>query len=226
MSVIQNPRPTFEVSVGAGFFCIIENKTGTTINYQPTVTRLDVIRTLGITPVTSEQEIWASGILFESITQATGANIALTAVALPAKLLNELSGADQQKGFAFSRANDIEKEFAFGYWGENRDGSLVFYWHPVCKLVPGEETKNTRSDTPPDPQKNYTIRVIPFGMEDGGIWRARYDQQEAAAEGITPLTIDEFFERVIYREDQIPEPVLLNSAYAPIIPGSVNTGDQ
>ena len=203
--IIQSKIPTFEVSVGAGFFCIINNRTAAAINYQEKVLRLDVIRTLGITPTVTDQEIWASGILFDHINQTIGAGIALSAVALPASLLNELSGADRQGGFVFNRVNDLEKEFAFGYWGENRDGTLVFYWHPVCKLAPGEETKTTRNDDPPDPQKNYNIKVIPFGSGDeGGIWRVRYDQGEAKAANLTPLTIDEFFSRVIYRKDQIP----------------------
>ena len=204
-SNIKNPRPTYEVSVGAGFFCIIDSREGERIVYQEAVLRLDVIRSLGITPAVTEQEIWASGILFDYISQTSGADIALNAVALPADLINELSGADQQDGFVINRVNDLEKEFAFGYWGENRNGTLVFYWHPVCKLAPGEETKTTRNNDPPDPQKNYNIKVIPFGSGDeGGIWRVRYDQQEAKNQGLAPLTINDFFAGVIYRKDQIP----------------------
>jgi hypothetical protein len=114
---IQSKKPTYEVSVGAAFFCIIDSKTAAGINYKTDVTRLDVIRTLGITPAVAEQEIWASGVLFDYISMTTGATIALTAVALPAELLNELSGAEQKDGFVFNRVNDLEKEFAFGYWG-------------------------------------------------------------------------------------------------------------
>ena len=210
---IVNPKPTYEVSVGAGFFCIINSKTSNSIEYQDTVTRLDVIRTLGITPAVTEQEIWASGILFDFISQTSGANIALTAVALPADLLTELSGADKQDGFVFNKVNDLEKEFAFGYWGENRNGTLVFYWHPVCKLALGEDTKTTRNNDPPDPQKNYNIKVIPFGSGDeGGVWRVKYDQQEAKAIGKVPLTVDEFFINPIYRKDQIPTQLISQAA--------------
>jgi hypothetical protein len=205
---IKNPRPTYEVSVGAAFFNIIEERTATDITYKPDIIRQDVVRTLGITPTLIEADIWASGVMFDYIGQTTGADIALTAVALDADLLIELSGANQQDAFVFNRVNDLEKEFAFGYWGENRDGSMVFYWHPLCKIVAGEETKNTRTNDPPDPQKNYSIKVMPFGSgDDGGVWRVRYDQKQAKAAGFVPLTIDEFFTQVIYREDQIPAPV-------------------
>ena len=222
---IKNPRPTYEVSVGAGFFCIIKERDSNTITYEESVLRQDVIRTLGITPTLIEQEIWASGVMFDYISQTTGADIALNAVALDTELLINLSGANKKEGFVFNRVNDLEKEFAFGYFGENRDGTLVFYWHPLCKIVAGEETKNTRTNDPPDPQKNYSIKVMPFGSgEDGGVWRVRYDQKEAKAEGYQPLTIDEFFTQVIYREDQTPPPVPLDPADPPPSPPDPDPG--
>jgi hypothetical protein len=207
-NTIENPRPTYEVSVGAAFFCPIIERTNTEILFEDIVTRQDVVKELGITPTTIEQEIWASGVLFDYISQTTGADIALQAVALDRKLLIDLSGAKQKEGFVFDRVNDLEREFAFGYYGENRDGTLVFYWHPLCKIVAGEESKSTRTNDPPDPQKNYNVKVMPFGSgEMGGVWRVRYDQSEAKKAGLQPLTIEEFFSQVIYREDQTPTPI-------------------
>ena len=220
---IETIRPTFEVSVGAAFFNIIKSRDDNNIIYEDIIRRLDVIRTLGISPTTIEQELWASGVMFDFISSTTGANIALNAIALPVELLNDLSGAVQKDGFVFNRVNDLEKEFAFGYWGENRDGTLVFYWHPLCKLVPGEDTKNTRNNDPPDPQKNYTIKAMAFGSgEEGGIWRVRYDQSEAKKAGKTPLTIDEFFSQVIYREDLIPPYSASNTTNPPDPPAGDN----
>ena len=202
---IVNPRPTYEVSVGAVFFCLIKDRDNTNINYEDTVIRQDVVRSLGITPAVIEQEVWASGVMFDFISQTTGANIALTAVALDSELLTDLSGAKQEKGFVFNRVNDLEREFAFGYFGENRDGTLMFYWHPLCKIAAGEETKATRTNDPPDPQKNYNIKVMSFGSgEQGGVWRVRFDQKKAIKEGYKALTIEEFFSQVIYRNDMIP----------------------
>ena len=204
--MIKHVKPTFEVSVGAGFFCIIDSRVGNVINYQSEVWRLDVIKTLGITPTVNDQPIWASGIMFDHIVQVTGAEISTGVVALPSKLLNEIEGATEKDGFTINRTNDLEKEFAFGYWGENRDGTMVFYWHPVCKIAPSEETKNTRTDDPPDPEKSYTITVMPFGDGgEGGTWRVRYDQGEAKAQQLTPLTIDQFFAKPIYSMEQIPD---------------------
>ena len=203
--MINQQRPTYEISVGAGFFCVINSKDNRIINYQDKITRLDTIRSLGITPTATEQEIWASGSLFDFISQISGATISLTAVAIPPALLSELSGATTKNGFTFNRVNDLEKEFAFGYWGENRDGTFVFYWHPVCKLAPGEDTKNTRTNESPDPQKNYSIKIIPYDSdEDGAVWRVTYNQASAIAMGQIPLSIDDFFSQVIYSPSMVP----------------------
>lgn len=204
--MIKQVRPTYEVSVGAGFFCVIENREGNTITYEEDVWRMDTIRTLNITPTVNEGQIWASGTLFEHIVQITGAEITTDVVALPSKLLNQLMGAKELNGFTLSRTNDLEKEFAFGYWGENRDGTLVFYWHPVCKIAPSEETKETRNEDTPDPEKSYTITVIPFGDgEEGGLWHLKYEQKEAIEKGLVPLNIEQFFTRPIFTEQQIED---------------------
>jgi len=215
--MITAVRPTYEVSVGAGFFCIIEKREGNTITYQEEVTRVDTIRSLSITPTVNEGQIWASGALFDHITQTTGAEIGTDVIALPSKLLNEILGEEEVDAFTFSRTNDIEKEFAFGYWGENSDGSLVFYWHPVCKLSPSEETKETRDENTPDPEKSYTIMVIPHGdAEVGGVWRVKYDQQIAKEDNLYSLGIEDFFSKPLYTKEQVEE--LVASIHNPSTP--------
>ncbi|MCL2248675.1 MAG: hypothetical protein FWC13_05350 [Oscillospiraceae bacterium] len=196
-------KPTYEVSVGGAFICPIIGRTSTEITYEPIVTRVDVIRTQTMTPNTTESKIWASGVIFDHVSQTVGAGIALGAVALPQGLLTDLSGAQTKEAFTFDRTNDLEREFAYGYWGENRDGTMTFYWHPVCKLTIGEDAKNTRNDDSPDPNKTYNIEVIPFGSSGkGSIWRVRYAQNEEK-ENVIPLTIDEFFVSPIYTEEQV-----------------------
>ena len=185
--------------MGAAFFCIINSRSDSAIDYQNTVIRSDVIRTLGITPTVAEGRIWASGIIYDQINQVTGAEISLGAVALDSAMLTEISGAQTDGGFTISRTNDIEKEFAFGYWGENRDGTKTFFWHPVCKLTPGEESKETRNDDVPNPEKSYTITVIPFGH----ILTVKYDQGQAMEAGHKPLEVNSFFQRPLCSIDDV-----------------------
>ena len=149
----------------------------------------------------SELEVYASGILFDYLNRTAGAQIALNAVTLPPALLDKIEGAIADAGFTFNRTNDIEREFAFGYWGENSDGSFMFYWHPVCKLIPTEETHQTRTAEMPEPERNYSVRVIPYN----NLWRTRYNTKKDEEAGNTPLGKDVFFLTPIYKEDQIPD---------------------
>ena len=197
---IQHENPTFEVSVGAAFFCIIKNRTANEIIYEPTVIRSEIIRTLTITPTIASGTIHASSIVYEYINDKVGVEIELGAVALPRKLLKGISGAEHSKGVTIERVTDVSKEIAFGYWAENRDGSLIFHWHPVCKLTQSSETKETRTDDAPDPEKSYTITVIPYQ----GKTVTSYDQRDAIEDGETPIGIDEFFARPFYNIEDMP----------------------
>ena len=215
---IEHVKPEYQVTIGSAYFCIIENRDNNVINYRNTVFEVPTIKTQGVTRVVSELEVYASGILFDYINRTAGANINLNAVTLPQFLLNDLEGATEQGGFTFNRTNDLEKEFAYGYWGENSDGSLVYYWHPVCKLIPTEENHQTRTADIPEPQRNYNIKIIPYN----GLWRVKYSTSKAIEEGLTPKTIGDFFSTPIYQENQLG----LSGFSAPILgqKGSVKEG--
>ena len=193
--------PEYEVTVGSSFFNAIKERTKDTITYEGKVKELPVIKELGLTRTMSELEIFASGITFDYINQTAGAEIALKAVVLPPELINMLEGAQEKDGFTISRTNDIGREFAFGYWGEYSDKSLVYYWHPVCKLVPADEKHATRTKDIPDPEADYKIKIIPFN----GIWRVKYSTKKAKDEGLDVLTKDDFFAKPIYNENDLPQ---------------------
>ena len=197
--MIEHVKPEYRVTVGSAYFCLIKNRDNNIINYRDEVLEVPVIKTQGITRIVSELEVYASGILFDYINRTAGADIALTAVALPQGLLNDIEGALEQDGFTFNRTNDIEKEFAYGYWGENSDGSFVYYWHPVCKLVPTEENYQTRTGDIPTPERNYNIKIMPYN----GLWRVKYSTSKAVEAGLKPMSIEDFFSTPIYKNEQL-----------------------
>lgn len=208
MNEIKSIMPEYEVTVGSAYFCLIKERDSQLITYENTVLEVPTIKTLGLTRTVSELEVYASGILFDYLNRTAGAQIALTAVTLPPDLLDRIEGAVRQEGFTFNRTNDIEREFAFGYWGENSDGSFMYYWHPVCKLTPTEEQHQTRTADIPDPERNYSVRVIPFN----NLWRTRYSTNADREAGYRPILIKDFFLNPIYREEQMPERQPLVSA--------------
>lgn len=192
--------PEYEVTVGSSFFNAIQKREKDTITYENKVLEIPIIKELGLTRTMSELEVYASGIVFDYINLTAGAEIALKAVALPPELINMLEGATEKEGFTINKTNDIGREFAFGYWGENSDGSFVYYWHPVCKLVPADEKHKTKTKDIPEPEADYKIKIIPYN----GIWRVKYSTKAAEAEGLTPLTKEDFFAKPIYSEAQLP----------------------
>jgi len=205
---IKKVKPTFEVSIGAAYFCMIKERNSEEIIYTPyeptnelKVWEMDVIKTLGLTRNVAELKVHASGILFDTINRTTGADIVLGVVALPDDLLIEIEGITDKDGFTFNRTNDRGREFAFGYWGENSDGSFTMVWHPVCKLVPTEEAHNTSTDEITDPERSYTVRVIPWERT----WRVRYSTARAKTAGKEPIDRNVFFAKPIYKEDQVPK---------------------
>ena len=197
---IKYVKPEYEVTIGSAYFCLIEKRDNARITYEDEVLEVPVIKTLGLSRTVSELEVYASGILFDFLNRTAGANIALTAVSLPTDLINRIEGATEDDGFTFNSTNDIEREFAFGYWGENSDGSFMFYWHPVCKLIPTEESHKTQTADIPEPERNYSVKIIPYN----NLWRVRYSTSKDTEAGFEPLEIDEFFEKPIYYKDQIP----------------------
>ena len=192
---ITRPQVTYEVTIGSAYFCLIKDKGRDFIDYETEVTEVNTIKTLGLNRNVAELEIWASGEMFDFIQRTNSADISLTAVALPTELKNKLEGVYSQDGITISRTNDIEREFAFGYWAENSDGSFYYFWHPLCKIVPSEETRQTRTSDIPDPERNYTIKVIPFDR----YWKYMYSTGEAIKAGLQPLTIDEFFQKPVFK---------------------------
>jgi hypothetical protein len=113
-----------------------------------------------------------------------------------------LEGSEEKEGFTINTTSDIGREFAFGYWGENSDRSFAYYWHPVCKLVPANERKRTRTKDTPEPEADYGIKIIPFN----GVWRVKYSTNSAKEAGLDVLTREQFFAKPIYDKNDLPTP--------------------
>jgi len=167
-------------------------------------------------------EVYASGVLFDYLNRTAGAQIALEAVTLPSDLLNKIEGSFVDGGLTIKSTNDIEREFAFGYWSENNDGGFIYYWHPVCKLIPTEENRQTRTADIQDPARNYSIRIMPFNNH----WHINYSTKKEEDAGYAPLQKEEFFINPIYSLEQLPTRKPLDITAPPTYPQSTNPDDD
>ncbi|MCL2197313.1 MAG: hypothetical protein FWB80_00160 [Defluviitaleaceae bacterium] len=198
---IKFEKPEFEVTIGSAYFCVIDEKDNNTILYEDTVLEVPVIKTQGLSRIQSELDVYASGESYYYTNRTAGANITLGAVALPSTLLTKLEGAETTGGFELSKTSDLNREFAYGYWSENNDGSFVFFWHPVCKLTPTEDNRVTRTQDTPEPEKSFAIRVIPYNR----LWKVKYETKSAIAANYTPLAKIDFFNQPLYTKAQMTE---------------------
>ncbi|MCL1999132.1 MAG: hypothetical protein FWG65_10240 [Turicibacter sp.] len=188
--------PEYEVTIGSSFWAVIRKRERDMIEYAPVI-EIPIIKELGLARTMAEVEIYASGIIFDYLNRTSGAEISLKAVALPTDLLIDLEGETDADGFVISKTTNVAKEFAFGYWSENSDGSYVYFWHPVCKLVPADENRRTRTNNIPEPDAAYKIKIMPFN----DIWRVKYLTNRADG---AVLSREEFFRTPIFSETNLP----------------------
>lgn len=188
--------PAYWLTVGDAFFCFLASEIAGVRTYETDVFEEPTIKSIGINPVVSESKIFASGKVYDIIRSKQGANIALAVVALSPNIENKALGVTVSGPYVYDKNVDINKEFAFGYWAELKDGSKVYYWHPRCVLSPTENTIDSSKEEPDDPQVTYNITALPCAAN--GVWRVRYYTGNAVG---TPLTAAEFFAAPIYEVD-------------------------
>lgn len=190
---IINQKPSYWVTVRDNFWNFLQAEDGAARMYEGDVYRSPVVKSIGITGTVAEGNVYASGLVYDYTRQVQGAEIALDAVALEHSLIDKATGATAVDGFVYDSSSDIGKEFAFGYYLEQRDGNYVYYWHPRCQLTQNDESVETSTDSATEPSRAFTIRALPTSE---GVWRIRYYTKDADE----PLTPEEFFAYARYTE--------------------------
>jgi len=200
---MRQERPSFPITVGNIYFCLIKSRNNNSIEYEDVVYSVPTAKTIGLTQNTAEQDIWASGEIYEAMVRTNYATISLSTVSLPQHLVNAIEGAESIDGITINKTSDVEKEFAFGFWAENNDGSYQCFWLPVCKLTPTEKSYATRTADLPDPEVSYSVRGIPYN----NIWRIKFSSADAKLYGITPperqYFAEKFFLSPMYEMSQL-----------------------
>lgn len=183
---IQNVKPLYYLTIGGGYF-----KDGGLTD----VIKVESLKRVGITANKTEQTIYASGKIYDYVSQNTSQDLAVDSVQLPPDLVRKYLGeqVSTNGGFSFATTEDEPIEFSFGYATSYQNGLKEFKWFPRCKLITANETDETKTDNAIDPQRSYTIKAMPT---DKGLIRVRYNQSEVA-EGKTALTEEQFFADVI-----------------------------
>lgn len=196
----------YKLTVRDFFLAFIASKTAGVPTYEQEgdddkIWRLPTVKTIQVTPDSTSKKIYASGITYDVAQRTKGASAAIGMIALPRAVIDKALGATASGAVSIDATGDGTKaaEFSCGYYMDNSNGSLVYFFHPRCKLVPGAEDANDIGDNDPDPNESYTVEIMPT---EEGVWRVRYHTEDAAV-GKIPLTPEEFFSSLPYRISQI-----------------------
>ncbi len=162
--------------------------------------QLPIVKKLGVAPDVGSTKIFASGMTYDITKNTRGAQITTDVVALPRDIEDKALGTTIVSGsMAYSKQRDQGLEFGVGYYMEESDSGLVYYFHPRCKMVEGQVEYATSDDSDPDPQVSKAIEVMPTHE---GVWRIRYATKDVAV-GKVPLTLEQFFGAQPYTIAQI-----------------------
>ncbi len=162
--------------------------------------RLPIVKKLGVAPDVGSSKIFASGLTYDITQNTRGAQLTTDVVALPRDIEDKALGTHKpSSSMAYSKNNDKGAEFATGYFMENSDGGLVYFFHPRCKMIEGQSEYATSDDSDADPQVSKAIEVMPTHE---GVWRVRYATSDVAT-GKVPLTVEQFFGALPYTIAQI-----------------------
>ncbi len=183
-ATMTQKKPAYELTVGDFFVHLPGFKGGDDVDLQ-----MPVIKTATVQPNEKSNEIFASGIVYDTVSVVSESRLGLNAVALPQDFLNYALGAVVKGAAAYDVNMPLKPEFGCGYTADLSDGSKVYYYHPRCKLVQRDRQHQTSNNNPADPAVEYDIMLM---ATEEHIWRVRY-ATASVAEGETPLTPQEFF---------------------------------
>lgn len=203
-TTFKHSRPEYELTVRSAVIAFIASFIDNVPTYESEganslVDMMDIIKTLGISPDASSSKVYASGLVYDVVAGVKGATVSLGAVALPRTFVDKAIGAKVIGALSIDKTMAAGKEFSFGYYCEMSDGSKVYYWHPRCKLVIGDEDHNTSDDGDIDPEVSYDIEILPTHE---GVWRVRYYTNAVAVDKV-PLTLEQFYGALAYTVAQI-----------------------
>lgn len=188
MSGFTTKKPAFDLTVRDFFVLFAADQHAKTTEL---LLQMPVVKSIRVQPGEQTKPIYASGAVYDTVTQLSDSKLGLTVVALPRDFVERALGTAGTGSVRYDVTRPHKEEFACGYWCENSDGSATYYYHPRCKLVQSdEETKTSEQGQQPDPSVSYEVMLLPT---DEDIWRVRYSTA-MVAEGKAPLTPAAFFE--------------------------------
>src|SRR5699024_8553753 len=146
---------------------------------------------VGITPNTNTNPKYADNIQFGTLSSLSDIDATLAMVDVPLSIKTRVFGNKDVNGVLFSNHDDIIKEVALGFRAKTQDGGSRFYWMLKGKPEIIGITHETDGDSVESQDTELNLSFSP--LRYNGNWKSELDSKI--------VTVDEWFEEVVYSEE-------------------------
>lgn len=196
---ITSKKPPVKESVGALYYCFNTPKEGTndfTETYEAEVTKSEVVKSVTVTENGDTTNVYASGKVYDSISDVTSVDNELEVVAIDAKDLYKMRGDTVTESGAILSGKPTDRPFfAYGKVVKLRNGGVRLEWFPKCKLTENSDEAKTKEESFSEQNDKVVIRAYPYDA-DGNI-KFFVDSTVKMPEGMTE---DKFFAKPLLKE--------------------------
>lgn len=196
---IVNKKPPYKISVGALFICFAKDIDKG--EYETEITKLDVVKKIGVTENGSSTSVYASGKKYDTVTASAGTNLSVDEIAFPDEMIAKMRGDSigSKYGGITSGASNVRPYFMAGYVEYKSGGIVKYTQYPKCQL--SENTNDIETKTDSFSEQTDTITIASEAFDDAG--NDKYSVQSDNELFPDFLTEDLFFSKVVKSDDDI-----------------------
>ena len=191
----KEKKAPIKETVGALRYCfnVPDANNGYTSNYEDEIITTKIAKSVKVTENGDTVPVYASGEVYDDVTDVTSIENEVEAVAFPADDLAKMRGDTvTTAGLIIKGGSNDRPYFAFGKTVKMRGGKERFVWYPKCKLLSNTDDINTKEDSFSEQNDTVIIKAYPFN-ETGGC-SIEMDTSVKTVDGVTE---DKFFSKVI-----------------------------
>lgn len=159
--MINKKTPLIKQSVGAQYICFA---TGIDpLAYATDIEKTEVVKSIGTSESSESTKLYASGTIYQSITNQASTEVSVEVVAFVAETLAKMRAETVDIGGLILSGGGIERPyFAYGKVVKLTNNNYRFEWFPKCQLSSNTDDVETSEDAFKEQNDTLTIMALPF----------------------------------------------------------------